>query len=109
MIHLIIAAIAAVAGAGAGALVVTFWDDIRRILREWLADHNLQQSALSSAVVILDRLAVGVRRKLRVRAPQHGTRVISEEHISLDQVDDPRLRALLETKGYAEADILQQR
>ncbi|GAA1777547.1 hypothetical protein [Luedemannella helvata] len=103
MIWLVVAAIAAAVGAGA---VVAFWPTIVNKLQAWLRENNLTKSALAEAVVRLDRMAGHVRRILRVRTRAYGVQKISEEQLSLDDIDDPQLRAELERTGNAERDVL---
>ena len=105
MIGLIIAAVAALVGAGAATVV--FWTTIKDVLSRWLRERNLQESALMSAVVILDRLAVGIRRQLRVHTHAYGVQIISEEQLSIDQIDDPEVRAQVERRPHVELDILR--
>lgn len=45
MFFLIPAAIMAVVGAAAGALISNFWDEIRGVIYRWLTDHGLARTA----------------------------------------------------------------
>ena len=45
MFFLIPAAVMAVVGAVAGALISSFWDEIRGVIYRWLTDHGLARTA----------------------------------------------------------------
>ncbi len=102
MIFLVAGLIAAALGAGAA---ITFWDTVRAAITGWLHRHNLDKSALMEAVIQFDRLAVGVRRRIKVRT-YRGPEIISEEHLAIDQIDDPSLRALIQQHSQVDVDIL---
>jgi hypothetical protein len=102
MILLIAGIVAAVVGAGAA---VTFWDSIRTVITGWLHRHGLDRSALMEAVIRFDKLAVKVRRRITVRTSR-GVEIISEEQLSIDQIDDPQLRALVQQHSQVDVDIL---
>jgi hypothetical protein len=102
MIFLVAGIIAAVIGAGAA---VTFWDSVRTAITGWLHRHNLEKSALMEAVIRFDRVAVGIRRRIRVKTAC-GVEVISEEQLSIDEIDDPELRALLSRHSEVDVDVL---
>jgi hypothetical protein len=103
MIFLVAGLIAAALGVG---VAITFWDSIRTAITGWLRRHGLEQSALMEAVIQFDRLAVGVRRRIKVRT-YRGTEIISEERLAIDQIDDPNLRALLRQHSEVNVDILR--
>ena len=102
MIFLVAGLIAAALGAG---VAITFWDSIRTAVTGWLHQHDLEKSALMEAVIQFDRLAVGVRRRIKVRT-YRGTEIISEEHLAIDQIDDPNLRALVQQHSQVDVDVL---
>ena len=102
VIFLVAGLIAAALGAG---VAITFWDAIRETVAGWLRRRDLEKSALMGAVVLLDRVAVGVRRRIRVRTARK-VEIISEQNLTLDQIDDPDLRALVQQHGQLEVDIL---
>jgi len=104
MIWVVWAVVAAVVGAG--AVTVAFWPTIVNKLRAWLHEHNLSKSALTEAVVRLDKYMGKIRRILRVRTRVHGVQKISEDQLSADQIDDPQLLADLNRTGSAERDVL---
>ncbi len=104
MIWLLWAAVAAVVGAG--AVTVAFWPTIVSKVQTWLREHNLSKSALTEAVVLLDRYMGKIRRVLRVRTHAYGVQKISEELLSADQIDDPQLLAELNRTGTAARDVL---
>jgi hypothetical protein len=103
VIFLVAGIIAAVAGAGA---TITFWDSVRSAITGWLRRNGLDKSALMEAVIQFDRLAVGIRRRIRVKTPRRGVEVISEERLSIDQIDDQSLRALVARHSQVDVDIL---
>jgi hypothetical protein len=102
VIFLVAAIIAAVAGAGAA---VTFWDSVRTTIASWLRRHNLDKSALMAAVIRFDRLAVAIRRQIIVTTSR-GVEIISEQHMSINEIDEPRLRALAQQHSQVDVDIL---
>lgn len=98
----------ALGGAIVGVVVaISFWKEIRRLVLDWLHRNGLQRTALTEAFIILDAVASGARRRIRVTAPSHGPRLISDEVIPLDQLD-PALRARLENQTHVEVDVLSQ-
>ncbi|GGM45683.1 hypothetical protein ACFFX1_22320 [Dactylosporangium sucinum] len=106
MIWLVWAVVAAVVGTAA-VVVVTSWPEVAELLQRWLRRNNLTKSSLATAVVVLDRLAVGVRRVVRVTTHAGVTRKVSTEEIDIDDIDDPELRATLQRTGHAEGDVLR--
>ncbi|WP_329179202.1 hypothetical protein [Streptomyces sp. NBC_01477] len=102
MIHIVLALVAALAGAAA---VVTFWGAVKDAVGAWLRERGLAKSALMSAVVVLDKLAVGVRRRVRLRTAQ-GLCVILDQELGIEDIDDPRIRAMAEKQQHTEIDIL---
>ncbi|MEU7882980.1 hypothetical protein [Microbispora bryophytorum] len=104
MIWLVVAAV--VAAAGAATATIVFWNSVRTTVAAWLHRNNLHTSALMSATVLLDRIAVGVRRRVRVQTRTHGVRVIADEELTLDQVDDPKVKAQLARDGHLNIDIM---
>jgi hypothetical protein len=103
VIFLVAGVIAAVIGAGA---VVTFWDSVRNLITGWLRQRGLEKSALMEAVIQFDRLAVAIRRRVKVKT-RSGVEIISEERLSIEQIDDPHLRTLVALHGQVDVDILQ--
>lgn len=104
MIWWVVAAV--VAAVGAATVTIVFWDDIRATVTAWLQRNNLTRGALMSATVLLDRIACGVRRRIRVGTPQYGTRIISEEEVTFDQIDDPAIKAQLARDRHLSIDIM---
>ncbi len=104
MIWVVWAVVAAVIGAG--AVTVAFWPAIVSKVQTWLREHHLAKSALTEAVVVLDRYAGHIRRVLRVRTQAYGVQTISEEQLSADQIDDPQLLAELNRTGTVVRDVL---
>ncbi|MFC4055079.1 hypothetical protein ACFOY4_35780 [Actinomadura syzygii] len=95
--------VAAALGAGAA---VAFWDTVRTEVMNWLRARNLDKGALLEAVIVLDRVAVGIRRRVVVRTAAV-PETVSEETLTLDQIDDPQVRALLEQHDQVNIDFLQ--
>ncbi|WP_432932395.1 hypothetical protein ACQPZZ_14635 [Microbispora sp. CA-135349] len=104
MIWWVVAAV--VAAAGAATVTVVFWDDVRTSVAAWLHRNDLNHGALMSAVILLDDTASTVRRRIRVQTRQHGVRVISDEEITYDQIDDPAVRAQLARDRHTSIDIM---
>ncbi|RKS74315.1 hypothetical protein BZB76_2826 [Actinomadura pelletieri DSM 43383] len=102
MIWIVAGLVAAALGAGA---VITFWDTVRTTVENWLNAHSLNKGALQRAVIVLDKGAVRVRRRIVVQT-SYAPQIISEESLSLDQIDVPEVRALLERHDQVEIDIL---
>jgi hypothetical protein len=87
---------------------VAFWPTVVNRVADWLRRHDLDRSALMSATVLLDRVAVGVRRRIRVRTHTLGFQNVADETLSPDQIDDPQVRALLERRSQVQYDIMEQ-
>ena len=81
---------------GGAAASVTFSNWARDALAAWLRENNLQQSALASALVQLDRVGTSVKNVLTVRLRSTGESIkISETVLELDQIDDPAVKAAI--------------
>lgn len=104
MIGVILALLGAALG---GAAVVTFWNSVREAVTGWLQRNNLTKSALTEAVIVLDKLAVGIRRRIIVQTAQR-REVVREEELSLDQIDDPQVRAEIQKRSHVQLDIMHQ-
>jgi hypothetical protein len=91
---------------GASAATVAFWPAIVGKVKAWLREHNLGKSALTEATVFLDHHIGKIRRIVRVGTRSHGVHKISEEYLSVDQIDDPQLLAELNRTGTAVRDVL---
>lgn len=100
----VFAAVGALCGAW---LVYRFWDDIRDQVAAWLRECGLDKSVLMDAWIVLDRLAVGIRRKIFVETKQTGEVMISETTFALDKIDDPETRVELEKRGHVKKQILE--
>jgi len=94
-----------VAAALSGGVVITFWNTGRETVLQWLRRHGLDKTVLTEAVILLDRIAVGIRRRIRISTPQ-STEIISEEALTLDQIDDPKIRAWAEQHSHVAIDML---
>lgn len=103
MIWIVAGIVAAALGIGAA---VTFWDAVRTTVMAWLRARNLDKAALVQAVIMLDRIAVGIRRRVMVRTAAV-SEIVSEETLTLDQIDDPAVRELLEQHDRVNIDFLQ--
>lgn len=101
MIPVVVALVAALFGA---AVVVTFWGAVKDAVGAWLRERGLDKSALMSAVVVLDKLAVGIRRRVKVRTAQ-GLYVVLDQELRIEDIDDPTIRAMVEQQ-HTEIDIL---
>ena len=102
MIQIVLALAAALIGT---AVAVTFWGAVKDAVGKWLRELGLEKSALMSALVVLDKLAVGVRRQVKVRTAD-GPYVIIDQEMRLEDIDDPKIRALAEQQPHTEIDIL---
>jgi hypothetical protein len=120
VIHLVFVALAAIFGGATVATTVLIGvalsADIRAWVARWLREHNLHQSSLLSAVVILDRVAGSVKQtvkaSLRVTTKQSAAVAARTEthrfvrEYGFDQVTDPEVRAMLERRGHAKQNVL---
>jgi hypothetical protein len=102
VIWIVAGIVAAALGIGAA---VTFWDSVRTTVMAWLRARDLDKGALLQAVVMLDRIAVGIRRRVMVRTAAVAE-IVSEETLTPDQIDDPTVRALLDQHRQVNIDFL---
>ena len=103
MIHLIYLIAAALAVAFGASLS----NGVRRRVASWLRQHGLAKSMLMDVVVVLDKVASGIKAKVRVTARNRPTEMLSiEKTYRYDQIKDPQLRAELQRRGHAEQDVL---
>lgn len=98
--------IAAVVALCTAWLVCHFWQDICQKVAEWLRQHNLDKSILMDAWVKLDRTMVGIRSRIFIRTARTGNIMITEENLSLNQIDDSEVRAELERQGCSSRNIM---
>jgi hypothetical protein len=104
MIDLIILAIAAAVSAAIG---LSLSSAIQRAVAGWLRDNGLEKSVLMDAVVALEKAGNRIKAKVRVRARNYGTKVISiEKTYSISDITDPQVRAELNRRGHAEQNVL---
>lgn len=95
------------AGLVAGALVVTYWDELSDAVAGWLREHGLENGALMEAWIRLDSLATRIRARIFVRTRQHGRVQVQETTLTPEQVEELGLSSPLRRHGHVEASILE--
>lgn len=84
-------AVVGAAAVAAGALYIgwRYRQRIRDEVLKWLRQRNLENSALMSALVLYDKVIVGidrVRRRILVETAETGQVVVSEQELSLEEL-----------------------
>jgi hypothetical protein len=103
VIGVVIAALAALFGAAAA---VGYWNGVREAITAWLHRHGLAKTALTKALIELDKVAVGIRRTIKVATAHRPVETVTVEELALDQITDPELLRQLEAGKTVRIDIL---
>lgn len=94
--------------AALGALfAVTLSKDVQQRVAQWLREHGLANSALMDAVVYLEKVGSTIRASVRVMTRTQHTEILTlERTYSIDQIDDPAVRAALQQHDRAQQNVM---
>jgi len=110
VVEAIVGAVVVGAAVGGTIYVIANWPEIKDAISSWLRKNNLSKSALMSALVIFDRIAVGIRRRIIVETPQTGTKTIEDETFSEEKLrkEEPDVYKELQKRNHVEIDVMEQ-
>jgi len=110
VVEAIVGAVVVGAAVGGTIYVIANWPEIKDAISSWLRKNNLSKSTLMSALVIFDKIAVGIRRRIIVKTPQTGTRTIEEKTFSEKEIrkEEPDVYKQLQTKSRIKFDVMDQ-
>ena len=90
--------------------VIANWPEVSDKISSWLHDNKLNKTALMSALVIFDKVVVGIRHLIIVETKQTGRQTVEEKTLSIEEIRrrDPDVYNELQKRDHLEIDILKQ-
>jgi hypothetical protein len=98
--------ISAVLAALTGYCVFKFWNGIRDRVKSWLGSLGLGKTLVTKALVQVDRVATMVRARLLVEARTPQKVHDNTEYLTLEEVDDPEVHAVVARGDLYQRDIM---
>ncbi len=93
--------ITGIIGLASVSATVYFWDDIRENVRDWLEEHDLEESAFMDILVKFDKFATFIRKRIFARRWNGSQVLVSEKTMSEGDIEDEEVRRELMMKKHA--------
>jgi hypothetical protein len=86
--------------------VGVYWQQVANEIASWLRSRGLEKNSLMDAWVQLDRQMTKIRSRVFVKNRRGEVIQVSVKTLSLEQVDDPEVRALLARQSTVHRNVM---